>query len=63
MTILLLIYYIAATVIIYHTAQKNIAAASLPPVYEADVWPAAAIGGVSAVLWGWWITRRCKDDD
>ena len=38
-------------------AQRNIAAASLPPVYEADVWPAAVIGGACAVLWGWWRKR------
>ena len=31
-------------------AQRNIAAASLPPVYEADVWPAAVIGGTCAVV-------------
>ena len=33
-------------------AQRNIAAASLPPVYEADIWVCAVIGGLCAVLWG-----------
>ena len=40
----------ANAVIIYRTAQNNYTAASLPPVYEADVWPAAVIGGTCAVV-------------
>ena len=45
-----ILYYLSAAVIIYRTAQNNYTAASLPPVYEADVWPAAVIGGTCAVV-------------
>ena len=55
--ILAIVYILSWTYAIMHTAQKNMAAASLPPVYEADVWPAAVIGGACAVLWGWWRKR------
>lgn len=51
MAIFLLAYYIAAGIIIYRTAQKNLAAAyAWPQRYEGEMWMVWVAGACVAVV-------------